>query len=88
MAEPNSCADHLRRLILKADRADIGSAQKAMLEYAMAEPSAGRVIAVDELLGDLVAWQERTSLSPLQHAFSTVTVAMIERTRMVVGPHA
>ena len=89
MAGLERCAAHLRELILRADRNDLSSAQKIMLEHATAQPDgAARVAAVDELLGEIVSWQNRASLSPLQHAFATVTVAMIERTRLVVGPQS
>lgn len=87
MSDGAACAAYLRSLIERADRAEIGSAQKAMIEHAITLPNpSARVLAMDDLLTELTGWKAGTYLSPLQDAFATVAISMIERTRLMVGP--
>ncbi|KAB1072690.1 hypothetical protein F6X51_15135 [Methylobacterium planeticum] len=87
MTSYDECARDLRSYIDQADRDDFGAAQNAILKFALAEPDPqGRADAMDALLADLTRNGDPTGMSEAQQAFHTVLLAMIERTKTVVGP--
>ncbi|GJE42835.1 hypothetical protein [Methylobacterium soli] len=87
MTSHDECARDLRSYIDHADRDDLGAAQNAILKFALAEPDPqGRAAAMDALLDDLSRDRSPATMSEAQQAFHTVLIAMIERTKTVVGP--
>jgi hypothetical protein len=87
MTSHDECTRDLRSYIDQADRDDLGAAQNAILKFALAEPDPqGRANAMDALLDDLSRGRNPAAMSVAQQAFHTVLIAMIERTKTVVGP--
>jgi hypothetical protein len=81
-----ACLSELRAFVSRADRDDFAAAQQTLLQFILhADGGEQRQKALDGLLTELRRDDHAGACSREQHAFRTVLLAMVERTREMAG---